>query len=179
MCKDGWTLPLSGCMWNGQFLAPCFGNEIEHEVFLENSHQDGSYFGSCVLPWMAEGPGDISGREENSVRERCGLLSHTRGAFLRKGARFVLWRLHVKSWLNFWRIAVSKKKKNLRFVAQWSGLGLLIILWGLSFLLISGDKISSCLLGLGWGLDEIFYVKYFVQRLRHGKTSVNGLHGCY
>lgn len=48
-------------------------------------------------------------------------------------------------------------KKNLRFVTQWSGLGLLIILWSLSFLLTSGDKISACLLSLGWGLDEIFY----------------------
>ena len=101
MYKDGWTLPLSGCVWNGQFLAPCFRNEIEHGAFLEKGHQDGSYFVSCILPQMAEGPGDISGREENSVRERGGFLSHTWDAFLRKGARFVLWSLPVKSWLNF------------------------------------------------------------------------------
>lgn len=58
-------------------LAPCFRNEIEHGAFLEKGHQDGSYFvSSCILPRMAEGPRDISGREENSVRERCGFLPY-------------------------------------------------------------------------------------------------------
>lgn len=57
------------------------GMRLEAGAFPGKGHQGGSYLGSYVLPRMVKGPGDISGREENSIRDRCGLASLTWGAF--------------------------------------------------------------------------------------------------